>query len=152
MKREPWEFRIRLEGLPPSANTLVRPAMLRGPRPRARLVKTKHAGAWLVGAQLALQAAWRRSRGREAPLAGVPLELRVVFAVSRVSADVSNRVKALEDALTGIAWADDCQVVELFARKVVEPSEHVLGVVRVAAGVDETTQRRISQSKKAGAR
>jgi Holliday junction resolvase RusA-like endonuclease len=82
----------------------------------------------------------------------VPLELRVVFAVSRVSADVSNRVKALEDALTGIAWADDCQVVELFARKVVEPSEHVLGVVRVAAGVDETTQRRISQSKKAGAR
>lgn len=105
----------------------------------------------MTGAKLALQAAWRRARGREAPLGRLPLELRLWFQVSRVSADVSNRVKALEDALTGIAWVDDCQVVEVSARKVVGPNEHVLGVVRVAAGVDLSTQRRISQAKKAGA-
>lgn len=149
MRREPWEFRFRLEGLPPSANTLVRPAFMGGRR--MRLVKTSSASAWLTGAQLALQAAWRRARGRDAPLGGVPLEMRLFFSVGRVNADVSNRVKALEDALTGIAWVDDCQVVEVTARKTVGTPEYVLGVVRVAAGVDEATQRRISKSRKAGA-
>lgn len=148
MTREPFEFRFELAGLPPSANTLVRPARIG--RRLLRLVKTRAAAGWLSGAQLVLQAAWRRQHARRAPIARVPLELRLHFVTDRVSADVTNRVKALEDALTGIAWVDDCQVVDVTLRKQVGRAPKTVGVVRVAAGVDAETQVRISKAKKAG--
>lgn len=113
-------------------------------------MKSTPAKGWLVVAQLALQAAWRRSQGARPAIGRVPLELKLWFVTKLVTADVTNRVKALEDALTGIAWVDDCQVVDVTLRKQVGRDERVLGVVRVAAGVDEETQLRISKAKKAG--
>ena len=149
MIREPFEFRFELEGLPPSANALYEPVSARGGR-GASFIKSKRASAWFLGAQLALQAAWRRQHGRRERLRQQPIELRLWFAVKRISADTSNRIKALEDALSGIAWVDDCQVVSVSARKEVADREHVIGVVRVAAGVGEETQKRIAKAKKAG--
>lgn len=148
MTREPWEFRFELAGLPPSANALYQPVSARGAR-GARLVKSPSARSWLPGAQLALQAAWRRA-GHRAPIAKFALELRLWFGVRRINADTSNRIKALEDALTGIAWVDDCQVVAVSARKEISPSERVVGVVRIAVGVLEETQKRIAEARKAG--
>lgn len=148
MTREPWEFRFELPGLPPSTNALYAPVSARGRR-GARIIKSQRGRAWLTGAQLALQAAWRRAFGRRQPLSGLPVELRLWFGVERISSDTSNRIKALEDALTGIAWCDDCQVVELVARKAVVSSARVMGVVRIAGGVDVNTQRRIQRAKKA---
>lgn len=145
--RVPFEFRFELAGLPPSANRLVRPARV---GKFARLVKTAVASGWLQVARMSFLAAWRRDHGGKAPIAGLPLTLHLHFTVSRINADVSNRVKALEDALTGIAWVDDCQVVELHAMKSVGV-ERTRGVVRIAAHVDEETQRRIKAARKAGA-
>lgn len=147
MIRQPFEFRFELKGLPPSANRLVKPARV---GKFARLVKTAEARGWVGVARMAFLAAWRRAHGTRPPIAKLPLELRLHFTVGRINADVSNRVKALEDALTGIAWVDDCQVVEVHAKKSVGV-EHTLGVVRIAAGVDEETQRRIREARKAGA-
>jgi len=48
-----------------------------------------------------------------------PLGGEVVWSLwwrrDRKSGDISNRIKLVEDAMKGIAWADDAQVVELHA-------------------------------------
>lgn len=60
----------------------------------------------------------------------VPLSVIVDFYIKRpksvsvkkrplpvVRSDIDNYLKAILDSLNGIAWADDCQIVELKARK-----------------------------------
>ena len=62
--------------------------------------------------------------------AGMPLVMSVQFHLLRpasisakkrpfptVKPDVDNLVKGIKDALTGIAWVDDCQVIRLYASK-----------------------------------
>lgn len=50
------------------------------------------------------------------PLA-CPVVLTVVVYRPQKSGDLSNRIKVLEDALNGIAFVDDSQVVEIHARR-----------------------------------
>ena len=40
-----------------------------------------------------------------------PVELRMKFYMARTNGDVTNRIKALEDALKGFCYVDDLQVV-----------------------------------------
>ena len=60
----------------------------------------------------------------------VPLHISVMFYMPRpksvsvakrpfhtVKPDVDNLVKGLTDALTGICWGDDAQIIEIIARK-----------------------------------
>ncbi len=46
-----------------------------------------------------------------------PVVLFATFYRPRKAGDLSNRIKVLEDALNGIAWIDDGQVVEIHARR-----------------------------------
>ncbi|HXI15179.1 MAG TPA: RusA family crossover junction endodeoxyribonuclease [Chloroflexota bacterium] len=48
------------------------------------------------------------------PLEG-PVRLTLTIFRPRRAGDLSNRIKILEDALNGIAWGDDKQIVELHA-------------------------------------
>jgi Holliday junction resolvase RusA-like endonuclease len=67
---------------------------------------------------------WRSDRGGRphlharaaglTPLEG-PVRLTLIVFRPRRAGDLSNRIKVLEDALNGIAYADDGQVVELHA-------------------------------------
>ena len=45
------------------------------------------------------------------------VELRLVVYRPRRAGDLSNRVKVLEDALIGVAYADDSQVVRIVAER-----------------------------------
>lgn len=114
--------------LPPSANDLVRPAVLgfKNKKPVIRLVKTTEAKQWLMKAQHLLV---------RAPLSG-PVELFAEFYMPTIASDCSNRVKQLEDALTGFAWLDDKQVAEVHAVKRIAttPSE-----VRVVVTIHEAS-------------
>lgn len=74
-------------------------------------------GKTIVSAEAAAylkQAGWLAKEQGAQMLAGC---LRVVyhFYRPRESGDLSNRIKILEDALNGIAWEDDKQVVEIHA-------------------------------------
>jgi Holliday junction resolvase RusA-like endonuclease len=81
------------------------------------------------------QADWKRTvvaqilpNKPEAPLTS-PLDVRMTFFVPRPQSapkrvkfpvkrpDCSNFVKIVEDALTGIVWVDDSQIVRLFVEK-----------------------------------
>lgn len=84
-----------------------------------------------------VRAAARRAVGRseQYPLwpAGIPVRIEVTFVLTRptrspgrrrgwpsVKPDLSKLVRGLEDALTGIVYGDDAQIVSLTARKVYE--------------------------------
>lgn len=56
------------------------------------------------------------SEGHRKPLAG-PVVLSLVWYRAERRGDLSNRLKVLEDALNGIAFNDDSQVVELHCRR-----------------------------------
>lgn len=56
------------------------------------------------------------TEGHRKPLEG-PVVLSLVVYRPRRAGDLSNRIKVLEDALNGIAWIDDKQIVELHARR-----------------------------------
>lgn len=89
---------------PPSANTYWRPAKGRG------LVPSDEATAYK--AQVARAAALARTR----PLAG---DVRVVLTVYRPrrAGDLDNTLKVLHDALNGVTWLDDEQVVHIDATR-----------------------------------
>lgn len=110
--------------LPPSANALVMPVILKGKRgpsgkPVCRLIPTKEAKAFRESAHARLPIA---------PVGGV-LELYATFYVPTIASDCSNRIKALEDALKGRLFYDDKQVAEIHAVKVVTSDRHEIGVV-----------------------
>ncbi len=62
-----------------------------------------------LAAAMALQAGVRVMDGE--------LIVTMDFYRPRKSGDLSNRVKAAEDALTGIAYHDDSQIVDIHARR-----------------------------------
>ena len=106
----------RLAMLPPSNNALLRPVQIGA---GVRLVSTRAAREFREYAHTHLPVA---------PVAG-PLELFVTFYVPTIASDVSNRLKALEDALTGRLFYDDKQVAEIHVRKVPTDEEEDVGVV-----------------------
>ena len=57
---------------------------------------------------------WLAMGARLRPLTG-PVSLSLAVYRPRRAGDLSNRIKVLEDALQGVAYADDSQVVELHA-------------------------------------
>lgn len=90
--------------LPPSANVYWR--------------HTKQGGTYVSAAAKAYkaEAGWiARAEGLEPIEGGVVLTLDVYMVNKR--ADLSNRIKVLEDALNSYAYHDDQQVVEIHARR-----------------------------------
>lgn len=92
------------------------------PQPRPRM--TRRGGAYMPKEYLIYrklvadnaQAAWVGVGGL--PLKG-PVGLRISFyRATMVRADLDNLVKTIQDALLGIAYQDDHQIVELAARKI----------------------------------
>ena len=88
---------------PPSANFYWRHA-------RGRTYRSKEANDYIA-------AVWRGAR--EQGVRGVPFPKGVAVAVTatwyrgRRAGDLDNRWKVLGDALNGVLWADDEQIVEL---------------------------------------
>lgn len=58
------------------------------------------------------RAGWRALEQRVKPLAG-PLRVSICVYRPRMIGDLDNTAKAILDALKGVAWADDSQIVEL---------------------------------------
>lgn len=59
---------------------------------------------------------------------GGPLELYATFYVPTLASDASNRIKSLEDALTGRLFYDDKQIAEVHLRKVITNDPEQVGV------------------------
>jgi crossover junction endodeoxyribonuclease RusA len=88
---------------PPSANSLT--AVVRG-----RRVKTREHRRYVVAvASVASKAGVKVLEG--------PLVLRVDVYRPRKQGDLSNTIKAIEDALKGLAYRDDSQIIEIRARR-----------------------------------
>lgn len=90
--------------LPPSTNEIWR-------KSRNSVMKSEKARAYsgYVAAEWARQGAgWKVEQG--------PVTVRLeIYGPGRW--DLDNKIKALLDALNGLAWEDDSQVVEIVARK-----------------------------------
>jgi Holliday junction resolvase RusA-like endonuclease len=98
-----YQFRLPM---PPSTNNAK--AIFQPPKGRARLITTAEGRAYFE----AVKRIWgRREESWRQPLTGRIRLLLVFFFRDRRRADISNRVKVLEDALTyAEVWTDDCQV------------------------------------------
>ncbi len=88
---------------PPSANRYWRVA-------RNRIYVSAEAKAYRS------QAALEASEQGVTPLDGALILHLDVYMPRRVG-DLSNRIKIVEDALNGVAWHDDAQIVELHVRR-----------------------------------
>ncbi len=149
---------IRLPFLPPSANTLVRPCLMRGRedgRPIIRLVSTREADQFRKKAHALIPVAPVLMSG--------PLEVYVTFYVPTLASDASNRQKALEDALNGRIWYDDKQIAEIHSVKVVtgdpefvgvhlrvekaNPADHPELSARLARSTIQTKENELAQAK-----
>lgn len=109
----------------------------------------KNVGAWKERVSIVAAGAYRN-----APLAG-PLRLSISVVCIRpashftskgalakgareypsVKPDLTKLVRAIEDALTGIVWVDDAQVVHQCAEKIYGARDEVVVAVRPMSGV-----------------
>ena len=146
-KQDPVVYFLRLP-LPPSANDLVRPAVMRGRngKPTARLVKAGGVRGWHDVVRAAVGAGHGKIHG--------PAYLHATMYFRSVSSDLSNRIKALEDGLTAAGvWFDDAQVVRLECEKALAP-KGVEPYCEVRAGAywvpDPDLRMRLTLARKAG--
>lgn len=111
---------LELAYLPPSENELKTPLVIRG---QARLVKSASARDFERRVAADVQASGNFSGE---PLDGA-LVLHCTFTFPSIASDVSNRIKALEDALTAAGvWHDDKQVTHIHAEKLIgEPRTRI---------------------------
>lgn len=101
---------IRFTTLPPSTNNLYLNVGKRRVLTRAARDYKEQAG-WAA-----------RSQYRGKPLTGpLAVEIQLVWPDKRKH-DIDN-IKALLDALTGIVWEDDGQIVDLHTLKDIDPSD-----------------------------
>ncbi len=94
--------------VPPSSNSYWK--MWRG-----RMVVSAEARRYKQGVKLRAL-----TEGHRKPLAG-PVVLTVTFYRARKAGDLSNRLKIMEDALEGIAFLNDSQIVEIHAHRLEDP-------------------------------
>ena len=93
------------------------------PRPKARPRKGKHGNFYTPKQTKEWEALvawkWREQHGADVPFKNGPVSLKAVFYYAdRRAPDTDNLVKLICDSLNGIAWNDDRQVVEIYARKI----------------------------------
>lgn len=69
-----------------------------------------------------------RSQYREKPLNG-PLSVVYEFYYSRSNTDWESGVKGTQDALNGIVWKDDVQIIEAVVRKHSDPKNPRVDVI-----------------------
>lgn len=136
------------------------------PRQRHRIVNTKAGGSFVANytprdspAQTfkATVRLFATQEYRNAPLTG-PLRVRVLFVMPRPGRlvwkkrpmprawhaskpDLENIVKAFQDALTGIIWADDSQIAELQASKVYAAGDEQPHVEAEIEALEEANER-----------
>lgn len=138
--------------LAPSANALVRPNVmyLGNDRRVAAQVRSLIKAGLLVARQVATGEAkdYRRAAHARLPIRPIPgpVELYVTVSVPSISSDLSNRTKALEDALTGRLYFDDKQTVELHETKVIGEPGCIVEVVQADPREHEEIARRLSKS------
>lgn len=118
--------------LPPSSNRYWRVW-------RGRAVVSTEARAYKLNARLRALSQGMR------PVSG-PVVLNLVVYRARKAGDLSNRIKVAEDALQGVAYTNDSQVVELHARLEDDP-----GNPRLVVWV-ESVERRDDNSTRGWAR
>lgn len=107
-----WDnYRFTLP-LPTRANNLVRPALLKGDRPSARLVKTAVGKKWKAIAVDELQ----QMAINRIPMEGV-VAVELTFWFATIASDIDGPVKSFLDACKGIVWNDDRQLGDLHLRK-----------------------------------
>lgn len=94
--------------LPPSVNATLVPVRLGN---KVRFVSSKIAKTFRNASQLQMKAT------KFNPMLSGNVALRVDFFVPDSRSDVSNRLKALEDAMIGFAYADDKQIVHVEINK-----------------------------------
>ncbi len=144
-----WSDLTIVLGLPPSANDLVRPALVGR---KARLVSTFKAKAFRTEAiDLLRQEALQHGLPRR--LTG-PVQINAVFFVPTLASDCNNRWKALEDAITasGVVWDDDKQVsVGISEKRFTEAGEEPHCHVNVKPCISEEHARRLDEAKKRNA-
>jgi len=115
---------IRLDlPTPPSNNRYWRNLLLPG---RGRKTKSNPTGlaavtVTSVEARVYVQnvkVEFHRQLGYDIPPFTGPVRLSIVWRRERRAGDLSNRIKVVEDALRGLAYVDDSQVVSLSAERV----------------------------------
>lgn len=85
-------------------------------------------------AEAKVQAAFLGSRKRYAPKAEAGYRVEAEFhAYTRQRRDVDNMLKLVLDALNGLAWVDDNQVVEIAGRKALVAKDEARTEVRIFA-------------------
>jgi crossover junction endodeoxyribonuclease RusA len=120
---------------PPSANEYWRTALVKG-RPQTYVSE--------------MGKAYRKEVATLCAAAGVTCftggtSLRLAVFRPRRAGDTSNRIKVLEDALRELAYADDAQNVEVWARRYEDPADPRVEVT-VLEGVDFAAPPRMAMS------
>lgn len=121
--------------LPPSTNNLY--ANVRG----VGRLKTKAHKAWINEAGYApIAGAWRRLT--EEAGNGIPWQLIITAYGLRKGRDVSNCIKAVEDLVCAMTGLEDCNTVEVIARKSADRQDRPCIVVWVATLIGEEVEAR----------
>ena len=102
-------MRLLFKTLPPSTNKLYGRAKDGHVYLKPKIREAKEALGWEA-----------RTQFRGAPMKG-PLSLSItIYAATDRLFDSDNKLKLLQDALTGIVWEDDSQIIQHHIRKAVD--------------------------------